>query len=1691
MLDLRISRWVLLGAIALSGTAWCQERGVIWLEAETYRKPTGDVFLIDETTSDYGPMAQAEASGQAFVRFAPGARLPLTPIKVERPGEWVVWVRAFPLAGRLATVAINGQDVGSTAGNSTSIALMWHRLGTVRLRAGDNTVELRAAQGNTSLTYVDVLALLADPRALPIGATPRDIVTGPGVSRIEEQFSAATVEELSQHWSIRPPPGADAVVEMASAEDDGSLHIHNGSGQPFRLTARQPLDLKPGDQLTVRVRIRKATLLEHVSLAVPGVGSFAPQVYRQFKTSEYTWLVPPSATGPFVLQLIGAGGGDTYLSRLEAFKPEPPLSPFVTGRFLPQRDLHREGRLFEIEKYVVNREALSTQSDRDGDRLWSVVRLSREENTPCFSRGTALKSDSVLADREKPEDGCPPLHVRVGPLEPGRYQVHMSVPGRALAYSADGRKWTRLPGTTAPALGLMTLTRPFFDFWLDDRYAEPGNPGPTYVDFIRFMPIEDPAYTMAPAKAPVPLAHSTVQRRRVRLTIANPGPSARGREPVRSGVPIPQGELADADQVRLVDPDGREVPCFARITGRWPDGSVKWLLLDLEAAVPPHSVTRLTLEYGSAVRRVQTASPFSIEQAGTKLTVDTGAGRIVFDGQRGGQFALFLPDHTEPALSLEEAEFAAVDGRLWRSSLEHEAQVEVEEQTPLRVVVRLRGRCADADGPGPLAFDTRVHLFADRPDILVEYGFFATEQEPTIPLQSARLRFRGPWAGSTAHFGLSESETKPVPVEQAPRLLQTGDNAYGNSGRFPFKLTNHAGKTLAQGQRAPGWLRLTGPLPALFCVPHFWEQFPKALSCESQTVSFDLWPADEGLKPFIAHAGAGKSHRLGISLESDATPERWLAPLFAAADPEWYCASGAFEELVPRRTGRYQPYEAIVDAAFETLLKDRAGYGMENWGDVWQGGYVRGAKTWSNQEWDLVNNWVIPFVRTGNQRFLDFAHEAARHYADVDCIHYSSNPALVGGAWMHAHTSLRGHQLEPPNFPHAGWVEGMLNIYHLTGDRRGLEAAQGIAQYICRHAPQADHLPARGPAYNLMIQRPAGWPLTTLCLVYRDTWEPVYLQTARRIVDYARRCQDPERGVWDAQVGHEIPYRGGCVFAYTLFRGLRLFADLTGEARARQDYARAARWVFGEMWRPGHRYLYEQCPLHEPGARVPFILSEMGGYATRLSGNPIYATIAYEAFREHTASGAQSWMVGRAAAAQWGNGILQQVPRMLWDWEHTGLSVDQSVELAPAREITRLPLDRPGRVRFVLRNDSQQAMAKLTASCLIRGDWKARVVSCPESLAPGAEAAVELECQAPPPIEQYELQNDLAHVHVLVQYRHGEQAFAAWGYARLQIAKPLEITAPASVALKPGATTVLRAAAVDGVDAHPQLEVTAQAKLPGLTAGEPRVEPTGEGAATIAVTLSGAADAKPATGDLTLAVRSGPRSTTAIIPAEIGRFRVALIESESSAEWRYPFEALRRYPGIAIEFIPAGRVRQLLPSSAAQIAARWEVIILAETSSGAEAFAPEQLQALADFVRAGGGLMTIGGMKCYTPGGYAATPLKDVLPVDLSDGSYVMGQIGVEVLEKQLRLFEGYDPAFPDFGAHQMLKAKPGARVIARFTDGTPFVALQEAGKGRTLALGAIWNHGSGRAFRQWAQYGRFIGRCVRWLGRDLELEPD
>jgi uncharacterized membrane protein len=158
---------------------------------------------------------------------------------------------------------------------------------------------------------------------------------------------------------------------------------------------------------------------------------------------------------------------------------------------------------------------------------------------------------------------------------------------------------------------------------------------------------------------------------------------------------------------------------------------------------------------------------------------------------------------------------------------------------------------------------------------------------------------------------------------------------------------------------------------------------------------------------------------------------------------------------------------------------------------------------------------------------------------------------------------------------------------------------------------------------------------------------------------------------------------------------------------------------------------------------------------------------------------------------------------------------------------------------------------------------------------------------------------------------------------------------------------------------------------------------------------------------------------------------------------------------------------------------RFDVYIVGDLDSAA--LGDRQLQQLADAVAAGAGLVTLGGRQSYGPGGYAESPLADVIPirmdpslrravdaissVDAISGDEA-GQLPPPVTIQLARLhpitqLRDDDPGAiwqnlpPQLGANRFLgpKVAPGVQVLLESPDEDPLLIVGEYGSGRTAAL--------------------------------------
>jgi uncharacterized membrane protein len=177
------------------------------------------------------------------------------------------------------------------------------------------------------------------------------------------------------------------------------------------------------------------------------------------------------------------------------------------------------------------------------------------------------------------------------------------------------------------------------------------------------------------------------------------------------------------------------------------------------------------------------------------------------------------------------------------------------------------------------------------------------------------------------------------------------------------------------------------------------------------------------------------------------------------------------------------------------------------------------------------------------------------------------------------------------------------------------------------------------------------------------------------------------------------------------------------------------------------------------------------------------------------------------------------------------------------------------------------------------------------------------------------------------------------------------------------------------------------------------------------------------------------------------------------------------------------------------------------------------LPRIRDYVLRGGSFAMIGGPLSFHSGGYAQTPIAEILPVDLPPPGTPTARTQVED-RFQPRLADGMErhpllELLPDpsqnVGAWARLAPLDGANVVARVRpEGTtllehpehrmesggplPVLVLGTAGQGRTLALttDTTWRWGitTGGQTGDASAYERFWDRAVRWLARDPALEP-
>ncbi|MEX1228654.1 MAG: hypothetical protein WEB58_00345 [Planctomycetaceae bacterium] len=767
------------------------------------------------------------------------------------------------------------------------------------------------------------------------------------------------------------------------------------------------------------------------------------------------------------------------------------------------------------------------------------------------------------------------------------------------------------------------------------------------------------------------------------LSVTEPSGIKRTAWPVTSGVPVPRGKITDLDRVALYSAFDVPLALQTSVLSRWPDGSIKWLLLDFQIDLEPSETKTFVLRAGPDIVRDDEVNRIDVADDGRQVTFDTGPLQLKLSRD---SFRLFeeaaldrnydrqlTPDERLPTSF--DIELTADDGAVYRVA-DAPVEITVEEAGPLRAAVRIDGRHRTNDA-SLFRYVIRLHLFRGQPFVRWHYTFI-NDHPADLMTNIDAIDFVARDASTDAGHHLIAGKSPAPTGDGATRLFQKDDRIYSWNG------AEHLGRAL-------GWGALAGERGGCAVgLREFWQNWPKGIAVSDKELRFgicpdfapgtyDGQPLTEECKlyyylrdgKYAFKVGVSRTHEL-TALFFDGHPNgRRLTDFFQAAEkpliaqftPEYLADTNAKGKLPKVNRQKYFGYDHWMDQFFSVHLQDRyrvREYGMLNYGD-W---YNTNWDSWGNLEYDTARIWFTHYLRSGNRGYFYRAEQAARHSLDVDVLH-TTNPAVqeypgsidmrVGQIWAHSIGHTGGYyerwvtdhyentaSLKQTGAPQVGfwdlghvWIGGVFDYYLLTGDRRALDVGVLAADTMAGMCPTryTDHI------------RWIGWPMHLLLNAYDVTGDPKYLEALHLEWKTLKDNFDPDKG-WVVMLayGHcsreneAERCRGNNMYmlGFTL-SALARYHRITQDPEVLKALSAGIDQMIREAWSEEHKAFYLTSCIHQRNAppqayNTPtFHASEAFAYEANLTGNAEHRRIIRDALQAAIRAGQAALAAGEPA----------------------------------------------------------------------------------------------------------------------------------------------------------------------------------------------------------------------------------------------------------------------------------------------------------------------------------------------------------------------------------------------------------------------------------------------------------------------------
>jgi hypothetical protein len=380
----------------------------------------------------------------------------------------------------------------------------------------------------------------------------------------------------------------------------------------------------------------------------------------------------------------------------------------------------------------------------------------------------------------------------------------------------------------------------------------------------------------------------------IRLVVSDQMGAARTGEIVCSGVPFARGILQPHQPVHVVKFRGNQLPTQAKVLGQWPDGSVRWLLVQFPADCPANGQSEYYLVPDQGP---EPETPLTVEDKADQIIINTGPLTVTVPKNELTMLGNVRLEDSNP-LSSRNAIFMFLleDGSVHSSAGVRPESVTLEQNGPLRSTVHVVGWLQGPEQSRLYKLDTRLRFYAGQSYVKAEYTFVCLGKPDLHSVKEISVKL-SPEVGDTAKF------TLPGDAQPTRGALTSGQTALLSVDTDMVCRVGLEDEQIEAENHLDGWGLLTGDDSSVgVAVRDFWHLCPKAIELSPGHIKLALWSARAGKTLNLGRTRA-KTHHVLYNFGPPQEPldriRAFQEPLIATTDPQYFCNTDALNPLSP------------------------------------------------------------------------------------------------------------------------------------------------------------------------------------------------------------------------------------------------------------------------------------------------------------------------------------------------------------------------------------------------------------------------------------------------------------------------------------------------------------------------------------------------------------------------------------------------------------------------------------------------------------------------------------------------------------------------------------------------------------------------------------------------------------------------